>query len=70
MIDKINNKEKKSAVFYFHPWEIDPDQPIIEGIDGVSKFRHYVNLHKTEKKLERLLQDFKWNRMDKIFLGI
>ena len=69
MIDSVNNIEKKSAVFYFHPWEIDSEQPVIEGLNRMSKFRHYVNLNKTENKIKKLLKDFKWNRMDKIFLS-
>lgn len=69
MLKQVNKKDKKSSVFYFHPWEIDSDQPKIPNIDAKNKFRHYINIENTEKKLDRLLQDFKWNRMDKIFLN-
>ena len=62
-------KNNSPAVFYFHPWEIDADQPVVAGLSLLSKFRHYINLEKTEKKLEKLLKDFNWNRIDKIFLN-
>jgi polysaccharide deacetylase family protein (PEP-CTERM system associated) len=68
MIRRVNQQEGQSAVFYFHPWEIDPDQPRVDGIDLKSGFRHYVNLQHMEGRLDRLLQDFKWGRMDQIFL--
>ncbi len=55
------------AVFYFHPWEIDPDQPRIPGIDAKTRFRHYLNLKRMAPRLERLLQDFEWDRMDRVF---
>ena len=68
MIRRLNQVERESAVFYFHPWEIDPAQPRIAGIDAKTRFRHYVNLHRNEAKLARLLADFRWGRMDDIFL--
>ena len=67
-IQRVNRRDKQAAIFYFHPWEIDPEQPKQEGIGLKSRFRHYLNLHKTEKRLKRLLTDFNWQRMDKIFL--
>lgn len=69
MINQVNKKDNSPAVFYFHPWEIDADQPVVAGLSLLSKFRHYINLEKTEKKLEKLLKDFNWNRIDKIFLN-
>jgi len=50
-----------------HPWEIDPGQPRVAGVDAKSRFRHYVSLHRTEGRLERLLQDFRWDRVDRVF---
>lgn len=44
-------------VMYLHPWEIDPEQPRMEG-SLLSKFRHYLNLGKTEQRLRWLLRDF------------
>jgi len=51
---KINRQEKQPVVLYFHPWEIDPDQPKVPGAPLKSRFRHYVNLHKTRDKLRTL----------------
>ena len=55
--------------FYFHPWEIDPDQPKVAGLPLKTRFRHYLNLNKMYKRLDTLLDDFEWGRMDDIFLG-
>ena len=68
MLQQVNAREQQSAVFYFHPWEIDPDQPRVQGIDWKSGFRHYVNLGQMAGRLDRLLADFEWGRMDEIFL--
>jgi polysaccharide deacetylase family protein (PEP-CTERM system associated) len=54
----INRKEKMPFVFYIHPWELDPDQPRINGTGILSRFRHYVNLAKTTERFRRLLADF------------
>lgn len=67
-IQRVNEQDKQPCVFYFHPWEIDPEQPRQHGIGMKTKFRHYVNLSAMEKKIKFLLQDFKWDRMDNIFL--
>lgn len=55
------------SVFYLHPWEIDPDQPRQVQAPLLSRFRHYLNLQKTEARLRRLLRDFDWTRLDHIF---
>ncbi|MBB3196607.1 polysaccharide deacetylase family protein (PEP-CTERM system associated) [Roseateles terrae] len=68
MIERFNRIEGRSAVFYFHPWEIDPAQPRIDGIDAKTRFRHYVNIGRTESRIEQLLADFEWARMDELFL--
>ena len=68
MLQQVNQRDEESAIFYFHPWEIDPDQPRIAGIDLKTRFRHYVNIGRTEQRLARLLKDFRWGRMDDIFL--
>jgi polysaccharide deacetylase family protein (PEP-CTERM system associated) len=54
-------------MFYFHPWEIDPEQPRIKDASAKSKFRHYVNLGKMEAKLTALLQDYQWNTVKQVF---
>jgi len=69
LIRRVNAADAQSAVFYFHPWEIDPAQPRVPGTDAKTRFRHYVNLGRTEGRLERLLGDFRWGRMDEIFLA-
>lgn len=66
---QVNNREKQPCIFYFHPWEIDPDQPRIENLGLKTRFRHYLNLGRTCSRLERLIEDFRWDRMDKVFLG-
>ena len=68
MLQRVNQQDRESAIFYFHPWEIDVDQPRISGIDSRTRFRHYVNIHRMEAKLKSLLADFRWGRMDDIFL--
>jgi polysaccharide deacetylase family protein (PEP-CTERM system associated) len=70
MLGRVNAEDKEAAIFYFHPWEIDVDQPRVPGIGVKTRFRHYVNIGRMEKRLHQLLQDFKWGRMDKIFLPV
>ncbi|MFN0303269.1 MAG: XrtA system polysaccharide deacetylase [Burkholderiales bacterium] len=68
LIRSINRTDGRSTVFYFHPWELDPGQPIVRGLGTRTRVRHYVNLKRTESRLRRLLADFEWNRMDQVFL--
>ena len=68
MLQQVNQRDAESAIFYFHPWEIDAGQPRMSGIDLKTRFRHYVNIGRTEQRLARLLEDFRWGRMDDIFL--
>ncbi len=68
MLGRVNANDCESGVFYFHPWEIDTGQPRIAGISRKTQFRHYVNIHRMEGRLNRLLSDFTWGRMDQIFL--
>jgi polysaccharide deacetylase family protein (PEP-CTERM system associated) len=59
LLMRLNRTERSSFIFYLHPWEIDPEQPRVRA--GLrSSFRHYMNLHKTEGRLRRLLRDFKF----------
>lgn len=69
MLQQVNQRDAQSAIFYFHPWEIDPGQPRVAGINLKTRFRHYVNIGRTEQRLARLLDDFRWGRMDQIFLN-
>ncbi|MCM8738612.1 DUF3473 domain-containing protein [Azospirillum sp. A1-3] len=66
-IRTVNRREGKPVVFYFHPWEIDPDQPRLPVPSLRSRFRHYVNLGVMEAKLSRLLMDFSWRRIDEVY---
>ncbi len=68
MLRRVNHVDRLPAIFYFHPWEIDADQPRIPGISAKTRFRHYVNIHRMEARLNRLLGDFQWGRMDHLFL--
>ena len=68
MLNRVNSGDRQSGIFYFHPWEIDVDQPRVEGIDNKTRFRHYVNIPKMEGKINQLLGDFNWGRMDEVFL--
>jgi polysaccharide deacetylase family protein (PEP-CTERM system associated) len=61
-IDRINRVEGRPAIFYLHPWEVDPDQPRLPA-SVLSRFRHYRNLAKTGARLQRLLGDFLWGPM-------
>lgn len=69
MLQRVNREDREPAVFYFHPWEIDTGQPRIAGINAKTRFRHYVNIGRTEGRLRSLLRDFRWGRMDRIFLA-
>ncbi len=66
-IRRVNAQDREPAVFYFHPWEIDTQQPRPEGLSARSRFRHYHNLHRTEGRLGQLLQDFRWGPVDEAF---
>jgi len=64
----INQKENKPFVFYVHPWEFDTDQPRVKGAASLSKFRHYVNLHKTEIRFKKLLSDFQFSTIQQLLI--
>jgi polysaccharide deacetylase family protein (PEP-CTERM system associated) len=68
LLRRVNQQDHESAIFYFHPWEIDVGQPRVPGINLKTRFRHYVNIPRMETKLQQLLADFRWGRMDQIFL--
>lgn len=60
------NAAHEPAIIYFHPWEIDPDQPRVANAPIKSKLRHYTNLNAMAGKLKRLAGDFEWGRVDAI----
>lgn len=64
-IQRLNRLEARPAIFYLHPWEIDPDQPRLQ-VGHLSRFRHYRNLHDTESRLKRLLTDFKFDAIESL----
>jgi len=66
-IGRINRKDGQPVVFYFHPWELDPDQPRLSGANRLSRFRHYINLSGVDRKLRRLLDDFRWGTVANVF---
>jgi polysaccharide deacetylase family protein (PEP-CTERM system associated) len=68
-LEHINRCDRQPAMFYFHPWEIDPDQPRVQGTGWRTRFRHYVNLKRMAPRLAQLLRDFRWERADRVFLG-
>ena len=67
LVAKYLRQEKQPYSFYFHPWEIDAEQPRLKDAPLKSRFRHYVNLSRTEAKLERLLNDFNWSTMKDVY---
>lgn len=57
----------QKGIFYFHPWEVDPEQPHVSGCGWKSRVRHYTNLNRMSARLDHLLSDFAWDRMDRVF---
>ena len=66
-LNKLAAEPDRTAAFYFHPWEIDPGQPRVEGLSLRSRLRHYTGLSAMERKLRQLLSDFRWDRMDRLY---
>ncbi|MBV1800014.1 XrtA system polysaccharide deacetylase [Siccirubricoccus sp. G192] len=64
---RVNTAEARAGIFYFHPWEVDPGQPRVQAAGRLSRFRHYTGLGSMAARLDRLLQDFAWGRMDEVF---
>jgi polysaccharide deacetylase family protein (PEP-CTERM system associated) len=66
-IKRVNRKERRPTVFYFHPWEVDPGQPRVPGVSLKNRTRHYLNLKRMAPRVGRLLRDFRFDRMDRVF---
>ncbi|WP_218310121.1 XrtA system polysaccharide deacetylase [Alteromonas antoniana] len=66
-ITRFMAEESAPYSFYFHPWEIDANQPRFDNAPWKSKFRHYVNLSRMEGKLVALLKDFRWGTMQQAY---
>ncbi len=65
-IARTNRREKRPAIFYFHPWEIDPGQPRVSQAPLRSRVRHYSRLGSMESKLLKLLLEHRWTRTDEV----
>ena len=70
LLRRFNRAESAPGVFYFHPWEVDPGQPRVAAASRMARFRHYVNIGAMPGRLERLLRDFAWDRMDRVFAPV
>jgi polysaccharide deacetylase family protein (PEP-CTERM system associated) len=66
-VRRVNTVDQQPTIFYFHPWEVDPEQPRIAGASLRSRVRHYLNLRVMEKRLRRLTREFRWERIDTVF---
>jgi polysaccharide deacetylase family protein (PEP-CTERM system associated) len=69
MMERVNRVDGEPALFYFHPWEIDPGQPRPQGLSAKARLRHYINIGRMEERVRQLTRDFAWDRMDRIFLN-
>ena len=67
---RVNGTEGRPGIFYFHPWEIDPDQPRIAGCGWKSRVRHYTNLSRMAADLDHILRVFAWDRMDRVYADL
>ena len=65
-VSRTNGREHRPAVFYFHPWEIDPDQPRVAGAPLKSRLRHYSRLSSMRPRLLKLLKAHRWGRTDEV----
>jgi polysaccharide deacetylase family protein (PEP-CTERM system associated) len=68
LMQRVNEQDQQPTIFYFHPWELDPGQPRQKNISMKTRFRHYLNLSDMERRLQALTRDFKWGRVDQVFL--
>ena len=67
-LTRLNERDHQAAVFYLHPWEIDPEQPRLPA-SIFGRFRHYSNLHKTESRLRALMRDFRFASLNSVLSG-
>ncbi len=66
-VERVNRRDRQPCIFYMHPWEVDPEQPRQRNLAWKTRFRHYLNLQHVHPRLERLLSDFRWGRMNQVF---
>ncbi len=69
-LNRVNARENQPGIFYFHPWEVDPDQPRVAVSKRLSRFRHYVGLSAMQARVDRALKEFRWDRMDQVFADL
>jgi polysaccharide deacetylase family protein (PEP-CTERM system associated) len=67
---RVNDAESRPGIFYFHPWEVDPGQPRIDGVGWKSRLRHYTNLSRMAADIDQILRRFRWDRMDLVFADL
>lgn len=67
MIERYMKKETEPYMFYFHPWEIDPEQPRFDQATAKAKFRHYTNLKNMESKVVTLLDKYQWQPIKNVY---
>lgn len=68
-VRQVNGRDRRPAIIYFHPWEIDTGQPRVAGAPLRSRIRHYTNIGVMAPKLRRLIRDFRWERIDRLVAG-
>lgn len=66
-LHRVTARDREPCVFYFHPWEVDPDQPRVAGLSARARFRHYLHLARMQPRLEVLCSRFAWDRIDRVF---
>jgi polysaccharide deacetylase family protein (PEP-CTERM system associated) len=69
LIHHVQRHDARPCMIYLHPWEFDPEQPKVEGAPLKSRFRHRINLSRTTPRFAQLLKDFRWDRVDRVFLS-
>jgi polysaccharide deacetylase family protein (PEP-CTERM system associated) len=69
-LTRVNQHDQQPGIFYFHPWEIDPDQPRIANPGWKSHLRHYTNLSRMTADVVLLLRHFSWDRMDRVYASV
>ncbi len=62
----VNAQQRLPGIFYFHPWELDAGQPHQADAPLKSRIRHYTGIPGMPRRIERLLRDFAWDRLDRV----
>jgi polysaccharide deacetylase family protein (PEP-CTERM system associated) len=68
-LQAVRAADRQPCMFYFHPWEIDHEQPRVTGTSVKTRVRHYLNLERTFDRLRLLLKDFRWSSVDRVFFA-